>query len=516
MAGHDARATGPEPELHRWLRTTVASAVQERDGAYVVTGVSFEGGPEITLSKDAASFVVWLKPAGDAVRFFRRTTRFKLGYRGKPDASGLDVLDAICRRIEAEESSLEVGVEAAFFASPRPNPDVSVEPAVRSLLSEAAFTPVHEDWVHARDRLLQKRFEELKVTRGANVLLVNATKGLQFYPSIVDFFARLHHVHDALRVTSASYFDELYELHQGVVDRGLPVVPVTELNTWGPERINSYDVILFVGPSDAMFRIMSLPEVTARLVMLDLAFYHQLIDAWHWPPGALIRVADITREKSQQRSRVIAYSCQHEEKVFGDLSGVCALQLFDWRWFNYIPIGFAYRPLYRADRRTFDLALLGSAGRDYGQLAPDRLRGLRLLALGVGQTAELDRLRGSADVTSVSGVDEDTYARLLALCRTVVLPMRPNVRNAFLSVVDAVASGKPMVTPRHPGLARLEREGLPAVFYDGTTKGLHDQLDAVLGSPVRLDEIEAASVAFVRERMDVYGVLTTILTEQLL
>jgi len=215
---------------------------------------------------------------------------------------------------------------------------------------------------------------------------------------------------------------------------------------------------------------------------------------------------------------VVGYSCQPEDKVTKDLAGVCSLRLLEWRWLNYIPIGFTYCKYYRSDRQVFDVALLGTGGRDYAQLDPRLFRGMRFLFLGAADLVpEIQRLRAELGVTVVSQVDQDTYARLLALCRCVVLPASVHVKNVFMSVVDAVATGRALVTSRHAGLARLERDHVPAVFYDASSADLFRQVDALVRrEPGRLEDIEARSIAFAKEKLDIYQVLWTILEEQIL
>jgi hypothetical protein len=123
-------------------------------------------------------------------------------------------------------------------------------------------------------------------------------------------------------------------------------------------------------------------------------------------------------------------------------------------------------------------------------------------------------------VTVVSRVDEDTYARLLAMCRCVVLPHRGShggyVENVFMSVVDTVAAGKALVTPHHPGIARLADERLPVTFYDSTPEDLFRQVSALLGDEPRRRDIEACSIIFAKEKLDIYRILGTILEEQVL
>jgi hypothetical protein len=133
---------------------------------------------------------------------------------------------------------------------------------------------------------------------------------------------------------------------------------MADLMTWDAAAVNRYDVVLFIGASDALARIMALPGVRARLVLLHMVFYHQLLDAH---PNAFLageRIADLASQVNQ----VFAYSSVPLGKVTKDLAGTCSHALLHWRWLSYIPIGFTYRE-YFVTRRAFDVALLGSNAR---------------------------------------------------------------------------------------------------------------------------------------------------------
>ena len=406
--------------------------------------------------------------------------------------------------------------------------DARLSPELRTLLAETAFRPAHAEWLDARARDLAARLEALAVAKPAHVLLVNATKGLQYYTSVIDFFAELQRRHPTIRCASASYFPDVREYHEDVVTKGIATVPMADLMTWDAAAVNRYDVVVFVGASDALARFMALSGVRTKLVLLHLAFYHQLLDAH---PDAFLageQVADL----DSQVNEVLAYSCEPLGKVGKDLAGTCSHALMRWRWFDYIPIGFTYREYFVTETRAFDVALLGSNGRDYAHLDPDLFRGVRFLFLGAaGDAPGLERLRAQADVTVVSGVDHRTYARLLALCRCVVFPAASrDVKNSFLSLVDGVASGKPVITCRHHGLDRVVADGLPVRFYevasdgddgaragrDRTSPSVHAVVASMLEDDAGRRRLEAQSIAFAREKLDVHRVLWTILRDEIL
>ncbi len=320
--------------LHALLEETIAASSAF---GYALNAMSFGEAVDVTLEKAGATFVLWLRPGSDEARCYRKTARFNIGHRGEPpDRLGYALLDAACARIEVWERSLPEGAHIHLFEQAPlgpPLPEATpMDPVTQALLSETTFTPIYHQWLEIRERQLAARFERLKIGSKANVLLVNATRGLQFYPSIVDFFALLQRRHERIRVTGASYFDDIFQFHQGVADKGLSVVSVAELMTWGAADVNRFDLVIWVGPSDALATVMALAGVTAKLVLLDLGFFHQLLEAYPgWYPGVcFLKRQTLMRNQSSQRNGVLVYSCQPEDKVIKDLTGVYSLPLLEW------------------------------------------------------------------------------------------------------------------------------------------------------------------------------------------
>jgi glycosyltransferase involved in cell wall biosynthesis len=307
---------------------------------------------------------------------------------------------------------------------------------------------------------------------------------------------------------SSSYFAEIDELEAAVARKDMSTIPMAEV----PAAVDRFDVVIGVGPSDAFIELGARPGLRAKLVLLDLAFYHQLIDS---SAGAFLeRGYKSERWRPVDRS-IVAYSCQPESKVERDLGLIFPSPHVRWHWFNYIPLGFRYRTYYTSDRHAFDVALLGAAGRDYLTIDPEPLRGRRLLFLGQAEQAPgLDRLRAELDVTCVSRVDEDAYARLLATSRSVLLPLMPKSDNVLLSVVDAMASGVPLIASRRPGFARLGAENAPILF--GDDRELSAITNDLLSDENRRAEVARRTTAFVRRHMDIHLILETILEREVL
>ena len=371
--------------------------------------------------------------------------------------------------------------------------DASPDPAVHRLLSQARLTPVHGEWLAERERLLGERLSS-RTLRPANVLLVNATLGLTFYPAIVDFFLALRRHSPGIVVKGASYFDEIHELSRGVARRGLPIASVAEVLSWSTAELDRFDLIIAIGPSEALAMLMAREGLRSKLVLLDLAFYHQLIASQPRflapPPDPPVKASTWPTEGLERRRDPIAvYTCQPFVKLAYDLGAFFPMSKLALRRFTYIPLGFGHREYYRASERAFDVALLGTDGRDYSVLDPSILRGLRFLFLGAIERAEgLEPLRRAGAVTTLARVDEQDYGKLLALCRMVVIPLHPARDNALLSVVDALASGIPVVASRRPGFEELEREGAPIVFF-----AEEPPLDTRLASPLPAHTLASAT-----------------------
>lgn len=383
--------------------------------------------------------------------------------------------------------------------------------AIEEHLARGKFEPIYRDWLPQRDDELRARLAAVPVRPRARILLLNATKGLQLYPSIVDYFVRLTRAHPSIRVVSASYFPEIYELERGVGSKGLRVVAMRDLVSAGTELFQRFDLVLAVGPSEAFAALVSVPGLKARLVLLDLGFYHQLIEAndgtflshgWHAPPV-------------EPKNPVVAYSCQPEVKATRDLEPVILLDRFEWRSFAYIPVGFSYATYCRSEQHLFDVALLGTAGRNYADLDPDALRGLRVVFLGAIEAApDLLRLRESLDITLAPRVDESRYARFLACSRAVALPMGFRSENVLLSLTDSLAAGKALFSTRHAGAARLEAEGAPIAFFANGGELSHG-LAAATRDTTRLRDLGERSIEFAKTHLDIYRILERITREQL-
>jgi hypothetical protein len=405
-------------------------------------------------------------------------------------------------------------------------PSSRTKPPLDELLSRATFTSLHHDWLPVRQRALADRLRQKSVRQPRRVLLLNATLGLQLYPSIIDFMATLQEAQPDIKVTSCSYFDEIHELAVDVARRGFEVISPSAVATYTATELERFDVVIAIGPSDAFGRLLAIPNLRPRLVLLDLGFYHQLIKA---TDGAFLRREGDPWSRAKQENRVVCYSCQPAEKVNLDLGTYFSLPLFEWRWFACIPLGLGHAEYYRSDRHEFDVALLGSDGRDYAALNPELLRGLRFLFVGSTERApEIAGLLSKLDITVAPRVGEDGYARLLSLCRCVALPLLPGRHNVLLSVIDALASGKPVVTSMRSGFERLAREPAPILFHDrswpariATRFGLGTLGSLTLAAAIRLalaDEtaIGERALTFAREQLDIYRILSTIVDEQVL
>jgi glycosyltransferase involved in cell wall biosynthesis len=407
----------------------------------------------------------------------------------------------------------------------------TLDPPVEALLARSKFTSIYRDWLPARRERLAKR-----LGRGGpwprNVLLLNATLGQTFYPEVIDFFMELAKARPGTRFVSASYFDEVEEFARGVARRGIPVATIPEVMRWTATELNGFDLVLAIGPSDAFARIMSVEGLTAKLVLVDLGFYHQLISEGGFLDEKHVTAARAAQEKPS--TRVTCYSCQSRSKIRRELRTYFALTRFDWRQLPYIPVGFGRVEYYRSEEHHFDFALLGASARDYELIDASRLPGKRVLFVGSTDGARgLDRVRSELETTVVARASEDDYARLLALCRCIVMPILDAGDNVFLSVVDGLASGTPIIASRRAGFDGLESAGAPIVFYDeqwmlrrdaspmalhesrgATAASLAEEIRTLVYDEPRRRKISDASIAFAKRHLDIFVILETILREQ--
>src|SRR5262249_25943370 len=155
--------------------------------------------------------------ASDDGQWYRKTLRFKIGYRHEPpDRLGFTLLNAVCTRIEAWERSLPADAHRWLLdvsSSLTFDERQTIDAETQALLAQASFSPIYAEWLAEREQLLATRISRLKPGTRKRLLIVNATKGLRFYTSILDFFAAVRRAHEWIDVTSASYFDEVHEFH---------------------------------------------------------------------------------------------------------------------------------------------------------------------------------------------------------------------------------------------------------------------------------------------------------------
>jgi glycosyltransferase involved in cell wall biosynthesis len=402
-------------------------------------------------------------------------------------------------------------LEGAPRLAPEPSSTPDRTTAFLAQIARLRLPDLHRAWLPRRLAARDEELAALRLEGPRRLLLVNATKGQQLYPSITDFFAALQRLKPGLRVASASYFD-IHELQQDVAAKGLEVLSPDEVERFDTPRLNQFAAILFVGPSEILAGLMSRPGLKSRLVYLDLAFYHRLLEL---DPRAYLETKAKPWPDAPVLHKVLAFSCQSPPKVAQDVAHCFELADFEWRWFNYIPIGFDHAHFFRSQTKLFDVALLGTAGRDYATLDSERLAGRKILSLLGSHPDESARLLSRRNEVFVAPrVEEPLYARLLALSRCVVLPLRADSTNVFLSVNDALASGLPLITCRHPGAERILAQGAPLVLYDPASKtDLFDQLELVLRGGPEIEALGARGLAFAREHLDIHNVLFEIARE---
>jgi glycosyltransferase involved in cell wall biosynthesis len=97
------------------------------------------------------------------------------------------------------------------------------------------------------------------------------------------------------------------------------------------------------------------------------------------------------------------------------------------------------------------------------------------------------------------------------------MPLHPTRHNVFLSVVDSLASGIPIVASRRPGFEELEREQAPVVFHaeDRAPESLAAQVRALLESEARGPTSYERAVGYTKERLDIYRILERIVEAEL-
>lgn len=384
---------------------------------------------------------------------------------------------------------------------------------MHSLLESIECSPIRSSAEESGRAKLDEFFAGLRADSPVKILLLNATKGVQYFPSIVDYFVALSKAVPSVQVTSSSYFEETYEYGRGVREKGLKTLSIESLSACSVRQLNLLDFIVAVGPSSAFVELRAKKGLTAKLILMDLAFYHQLEQI---KPGQQLTTVQFDSDAASENS-VICYSCQPYAKVLKDLrnAGIDTSEdRWSWRWFSYIPIGYRYRKYYRANRRLFDVAFLGANNRDYEALDKESLRGKKILFIGASQYTEtLRESFADLDITYLEKVEEDTYFRLLSTCRCIVLPYQDWRKNCFLSVLDALAMGIPLLVSEHEGIQRLKDRGAPFVLF--TAENFGTLLERTIGDGERWEERHRASMDFCERELDIRRILMRLTAEEL-
>lgn len=365
--------------------------------------------------------------------------------------------------------------------------------------------------------VLEDRWRALIATcafaKRQRILVVNATKGPELYQSLADFFLCWRSIDPHVHVTSASYFSEIYELGRGLQARGFPTLPIDALARCTLRQLNLLDLIICIGPSESFARLASLEGLTARLVLLDLAFYHRLSAVADGQPLETVQLAS----GAPVQNPVAGYSVQAAVKVVSDLErmGIPPLtEQWTWQWLPYLPLGLSRHPTYRVTPPQLDVLILGGKNRDFSLLDPADLEGLRILFLGkLDHADQLRETYGHLDLTVRSKIPADEYHRVIAAARCVLIPFEYARANCFLSVADPLAAGTPLLITRHVGSERLEALDAPIHFVDRDS--LSATLAEVLAEDFDRDAHRARARQFCADHIDIGAILFRIVSDQL-
>jgi glycosyltransferase involved in cell wall biosynthesis len=157
--------------------------------------------------------------------------------------------------------------------------------------------------------------------------------------------------------------------------------------------------------------------------------------------------------------------------------------------------------------------VVGRSGRDYhlylGRLSPEkgvetllaahRPEHGRLLVVGDGPARDDLRARASSLVELRSAVPTEQVPSLLARARSVLLPSR-SYEGAPRIVLEAYASGVPVVASRIGGLAEIVLDGVSGLQVDGRDPAAWADALARLGDDVENDRLGAGARRLWEER----------------
>ena len=391
---------------------------------------------------------------------------------------------------------------------------------IQSLLTQHKIENRFIHWLPQRERWLFDRLSSYPV-HPCNILLVNATKGHSYYASIIDFVRNLNRLHPKVRFISCSHFDDIAEFHKEVRQKGIPTLPIKALQNIASHKLNRFDAIIFVGPSMTMIDIMQRKDISSKLIMIDLAFYHQLIEA-----TPLFVQGKPFVPQARHLQHIHCYTTQTPPKLRQDLQNA-GFQMGASHWtlypFPYIPLNFSYATYYQSTSQLFDVVFLGAKNRNYSSIPKKSLTNKKLLFIGDQKYIKEDfkELIQDLDITISPKLNEDDYRKMLSLCRCAVLPFFDFTLNSFCSIQDTFAMGIPTITNPHLGITEAYKTGAPLHLFHQEQKfdfiettNFTQALEDALQNRTDIAHQQFA-LRYAQEQLDIYRMLDRIFCEQI-
>ncbi len=215
-----------------------------------------------------------------------------------------------------------------------------------------------------------------------------------------------------------------------------------------------YEYIISVGATYPLIKLLK-SDIKSKLILLDFALYHAIINEVekYSKDKSILRENDIL----EQNKELLIYTCQpyNLKNVYKDVINFNNTKI---KSIDYMPVNLRQFPIIKTDNSIFDLVILGLNGRDFSILKSEikYFKNKKILIINSNNKyyEDLSVLKRKLNIKIIPMVKFDFYLKLIAVSKIVFIPIG-NRFNGYLSISDALAMGKALITSHTPALFQI-------------------------------------------------------------
>jgi len=284
------------------------------------------------------------------------------------------------------------------------------------------------------------------------------------------------------------------------------------INLLSAANFAQYDLIISAGPSKLLLALLAKKEIKSKLILIDLSVFHGIIEKFEgYNKKSLFLEVDTQR----QINHLDVYSCQKINFLDKDRFGrIFNPQLLKIKYFTYIPAYIKEFPMARKNNYLFDMVVLGKGSRDFfviRDLTSFFANKKILFLAGNKYSPGMADLKKKLDIKIVPRVRHEFYIKLLTLSKIVFIPMRDNNKAVVLSIADALAMGKAIVTSDTPGIEPLQKTDMPLIAIKNShINKFKIEIGRLLTDDKYRELYEKRALAFARKYINIDQILYNI------